>query len=296
MRDRPKHLRIVIDTEGWAYARHAQALRKYAPPDWRVTYGTEVGDEDSDVILLLNFTALPETLAALDRARERPSLVGTINAGWPRRRERLDPLLQVCDAVLFCNRDYYVKAGALPRTHWIEHGVDREIFLPDAVSRVPAPRVLWIGSRNHAREKGWFDIAEPLQQHLLGKGIGFDFQLVDSLDPPYSPGQMPAWYRSGTIFIVSSLSEGLPTTALEAASCGLVLIGTRVGVLPDLVENDVQGILVGDRSVTAFAEAVDHVIANQERMRRAMLETIVAWDWRARAKGHFAFFDRVRQH
>jgi len=101
--------------------------------------------------------------------------------------------------------------------------------------------VLWIGSKNHAREKGWFDTVEPLQEELRTRGIAFDFRLVDSLQPPCAPGEMPAWYRSGTIYLVASRGEGVPNTALEAAACGLVVVGTRVGSLPDLIEHDVNG-------------------------------------------------------
>ena len=97
---------------------------------------------------------------------------------------------------------------------------------------------------------------EPLQEELRARGIASDFQLVDSLNPPHAPEDMPVWYRSGTIYLVASCGEGVPNPALEAAACGLVVVGTRVGVLPELIEHDVNGMLLETRSVGVAVEAI----------------------------------------
>lgn len=45
---------------------------------------------------------------------------------------------------------------------------------------------------------------------------------------------MPAIYRGGDIFVLSSRHEAQCMAALEAAACGLPVVGTAVGVVPEL--------------------------------------------------------------
>lgn len=48
--------------------------------------------------------------------------------------------------------------------------------------------------------------------------------------------------QSGKIFVMNSKSEGGPRVALEAMACGMPVISTRVGVMPDVITNEVNGV------------------------------------------------------
>lgn len=48
--------------------------------------------------------------------------------------------------------------------------------------------------------------------------------------------------QSGKIFVMNSLSEGGPRVALEAMALGIPVIATKVGVLPEVLENMVNGL------------------------------------------------------
>ncbi len=45
------------------------------------------------------------------------------------------------------------------------------------------------------------------------------------------------------VFVMNSLSEGGPRIALEAMACGLPIIATKVGVMPDVIEHGKNGLL-----------------------------------------------------
>ncbi len=58
------------------------------------------------------------------------------------------------------------------------------------------------------------------------------------------------------VFVMSSLSEGLPLTVLEAMAAGLPVVGTSVGAIPELVEGADCGWVAPPNSPGKFAEAM----------------------------------------
>jgi glycosyltransferase involved in cell wall biosynthesis len=73
-------------------------------------------------------------------------------------------------------------------------------------------------------------------------------------------------------FVLSSRSEGIPLTVLEAMACGLPVVATRVGGLPEVVEEGVTGLLVPPADPAALADAIVRLCNDpfgRERMGRA---------------------------
>ncbi len=67
-----------------------------------------------------------------------------------------------------------------------------------------------------------------------------------------SPVEMLEFYRSIDIYLCASRSEGTPNPCLEAAACGVPLVTTRVGNMPELVRHGVNGLFV-ERNVADVA-------------------------------------------
>jgi sugar transferase (PEP-CTERM/EpsH1 system associated) len=70
-----------------------------------------------------------------------------------------------------------------------------------------------------------------------------------------------------SIFALTSRSEGMPQAAIEASVCGLPVVASKVGGLPELIEDGKTGILfpVGDES--ALAEALCGLLADPQKAR-----------------------------
>jgi glycosyltransferase involved in cell wall biosynthesis len=64
------------------------------------------------------------------------------------------------------------------------------------------------------------------------------------------------WLGACDLFSLPSYSEGSPNVVIEALNCGRPVVATRVGGIPELVDNEV-GILVAARDPKALAEAFD---------------------------------------
>lgn len=66
------------------------------------------------------------------------------------------------------------------------------------------------------------------------------------------------------VFVLSSASEGMPLTILEAMAAGKPVVSTRVGGIPEIIEDGRTGLLVPARSPGALADALTRLA--QDRM------------------------------
>jgi glycosyltransferase involved in cell wall biosynthesis len=81
--------------------------------------------------------------------------------------------------------------------------------------------------------------------------------------------QIVEYFSSIDIFVVSSFQESFGVSALEAASCELPVIASRVGGLPEVVVDGQSGLLIDTGNVDALALALGSLIDDAPR-RKAM--------------------------
>jgi glycosyltransferase involved in cell wall biosynthesis len=81
------------------------------------------------------------------------------------------------------------------------------------------------------------------------------------------PGFEPAIVAAmcgATALLSSSESEGLPNNVLEAAALGLPIVATAVGGIPEVIEDNVSGLLVQYGAEELLAQAMLKVAGNRE--------------------------------
>jgi len=66
------------------------------------------------------------------------------------------------------------------------------------------------------------------------------------------------------IFVVPSLKESLPLTALEAMGMGRAIVASRVGDLPVVIEDGVNGLLVEPGNVADLSAAIEKLVRNSD--------------------------------
>ena len=226
------------------------------------------------------------------------------------------------------------------RVHVIRNGIDTAEYAPDpatdAIERIGVgasqPSVVFVG--RITRQKG--------VTHLLDAALEIDpdVQLVLCAGAPDTPeleAEIAAkvervvrergnviWARDmlprrdviqllshATVFVCPSIYEPLGIVNLEAMACETAVVATRVGGIPEVVDDGVTGLLVpidlrddGDlgprdaaRFAADFAAAVNELLADPARARRmgeaGRQRAVERFSWRAVAGETVALYKRL---
>lgn len=93
-------------------------------------------------------------------------------------------------------------------------------------------------------------------------------------------------YRASDLLVISSKMENLPNTIVEAKACGLPVVGTRVGGIPEMIRHEIDGYLAepydaaddGAATKDSLAEGLRFVVqhADYATLSRAAREDAMA--------------------
>jgi glycosyltransferase involved in cell wall biosynthesis len=70
------------------------------------------------------------------------------------------------------------------------------------------------------------------------------------------------------VFVMSSVTEGLGTSLLDAMACSRAIVATKAGGIPEVVEDGVTGILVEPRDHRGLAAAIVKLIKDEQGRQR----------------------------
>lgn len=95
-------------------------------------------------------------------------------------------------------------------------------------------------------------------------------------------------YFSFDVFLMTSRSEGMPNTVLEAMVMGLPVVSTKVGGVPEIITDDIMGLLAPIGDVNALSEKLSLLLSDAKK-RKKMGDVA-----RQRIEEQFFFANRVR--
>lgn len=162
-----------------------------------------------------------------------------------------------------------------------------EVFIKAAQSvakRVPTAKFFAVGEVNQDLSADLHGLVERLnlQKHFTFLGFRED---------------VPEILRDSDLFVLSSLSEGLPLVTLEAMSAGTPVVGTSCGGQLEVVRDGVSGVLVPPGDANALADNIIGLLGDPARGRkmaqaaRAVVRDKFSVD--AMVRNYEALYDRL---
>lgn len=213
------------------------------------------------------------------------SFTGIIMAERPLYQKALLPFYAILMRISFHGADVIITHSrfmqAYVKHYWGRnvagvyfYGVDTEAFKPVKANRKGRKFTIMYAGR-FSLEKGVEQLLEALK---ILKRKGFDFRVLmcgqgplkDTVIKVVEDGKidlelhgyvdqktLAVKINQADVFVVPSLSEGFGFIAAEALSCGVPVVASNVGGLPDSVEG--YGILVAPKDPRALADAIQEV-------------------------------------
>lgn len=133
---------------------------------------------------------------------------------------------------------------------------NHELFLDAAAlvkERVPAARFVIVGDG---------ELRSRIEQRAR------DLDLEDSVILTGWRSDLPEIYADLDVLALTSLNEGTPVSVIEAMASGCPVVSTRVGGVPDLVDEDVTGLMAGSGDARGLAEAIARLLTEPDLARR----------------------------
>lgn len=106
----------------------------------------------------------------------------------------------------------------------------------------------------------------PLRGEL--EGLAKRLQIQDCVSFVGERKDVGSWLEAADVFVLSSISEGLPVSILEAMAAGLPVLVTRIGGMPEMVELAGGGLVVPPSDPPALAAAILNLHARRADLPR----------------------------
>lgn len=209
---------------------------------------------------------------------------------WIYEHVLLKPMLYKARAII--SSSDYVRDDFLAdfkyKVQTITPAVDTEVFHP-APAAVDAPRIIFVGSLNrsdqHKNLRALLAACQRLRAvipdlHLTVVGDGDGRPMYEDIAASMDLGDaitFAGWlehnalaeaYRAATVFVLPSTNDSFPLVITEAMASGLPVISTRVGGIPTLVDDDVDGLLVAPTDVGQLVGALHRVLTDKDLANR----------------------------
>ena len=78
------------------------------------------------------------------------------------------------------------------------------------------------------------------------------------------------YLKAFDIFVLPSTKEGLPYTIIEAMIAEIPIIATNVGGIPEMIENNINGILIETKNPDIIGEKILELINNPETVQKSI--------------------------
>lgn len=186
----------------------------------------------------------------------------------------------------------------------ITDGVDLQKFYPINIERLRNVRnrelvIGWVGNSNWSGDekkdhKGLNTIIKPAIEELIKEGYKIKLKLTDKQQKQTPHDQMVNFYSKIDVYVCASINEGTPNPVLEAMACGVPVISTDVGIVPEVFGKKQKSYILEQRTIECLKNKIKLFINNlnlTKELSDENLEQIKNWSWEKKCHDFDVFFE-----
>jgi glycosyltransferase involved in cell wall biosynthesis len=106
---------------------------------------------------------------------------------------------------------------------------------------------------------------EALKRRVAGAGLNDRVRFVGAV---FGKNKDMVWERSDIFSFPTYHREGLPYALLESMAAGCVPVASPVGAIPDVMQNEVQGLFVPSEDAASLADSIERLSNDRELLHR----------------------------
>ena len=102
----------------------------------------------------------------------------------------------------------------------------------------------------------------PCRPELEARRVRLGLEEVVEFAGAADHDEVLRWWQRADLAALTSESEGMPVSLMEAAACGVPAVATAVGGVPELIQHGVTGLLAPPNDPEAFATALQQLLGD----------------------------------
>lgn len=284
---------MFYDIKGWAWWNRINNITKYQPAGIKVDSIQLTKDFDPNKYdFIVMFDSFRNYTRIISKVPAEKLIIGCscskyINE-YIKALKFYKPLAGMVNSREMYNlsKDYY-KVFNCP------NGVEVDLFKP-GINKINNLTACWVGNSGHPADKGLNQIRKVCETANIPLNV---FDLSNNQNRillPHIELRDKIYYKSN-FYICFSEYEGTPNPALEALSCGLPVITTRVGNMPELIIDGYNGFFA-DRDENSLYNTIlklkeSDIHTMSVNARKSILN---GWSWEHQAKNYTEMFKILR--
>jgi glycosyltransferase involved in cell wall biosynthesis len=289
----PLKVLMFYDLKGWAWWHRINNIAKNQPDDIIIDSLPTNADFDHqlyDFILVFDSFLLKIILKV-------PPDKLIIGCSCPKIMEQfLNALLLFKPlAGLVNSQEMYNSTKDYYKIFYCPNGVDERLFTP-GINKGNSLTACWVGNSKHFAGKG-LDIIRQVCNKVRIPLITYDrSDNKDGLIMSQVELREKVYCKSD-FYICYSEYEGTPNPALEALSCGLPVITTKVGNMPEIIVDGENGFLL-ERNENSLVEAIEELKKSsiKEMSVNARNSILNGWTWKTQAENYTNMFRLLKSN
>ena len=151
--------------------------------------------------------------------------------------------------------------------HYIKPFVNTDTFKPIEATKQNNHSIFtigWVGN-SEKRSKNYHTIYQSIK-HYFKNDPTVQFKEATK-NTRISVKDMPNFYRSLDLLLVTGVNEGIPNPGLEAYACGVPVLGTNIGIMKECASPNAKHLLLNTTNPRDFINKINTLKSNPKNLQ-----------------------------